>query len=98
MEKAGAWPRWLRVSMPPKIVGGSGRWFACHTTRFLISPLGRVRPNRPAVMGCIDNAGPVFAGKEKLRKVRANRITPEEVEQGPSNSPIPSMNRTCRVS
>jgi hypothetical protein len=42
------------------------------------------------VMRCIYNGGAVFDWDENnLRKIRAHRIEPEEVEQGLSSSPIP---------
>lgn len=46
--------------------------------------------NELAVMRCIYNKGAVFDWDENnLRKIRAHRIKPEEVEQGLANSPIP---------
>ena len=43
----------------------------------------------PFVMRCIYNRGAVFDwDKNNLRKIRAHRIKPEEVEQGLSNNPI----------
>jgi len=46
-------------------------------------------PNRPHVMLCIYNEDAVFDWDENnLRKIRAHRIKPEEVEQGLSNNPI----------
>ena len=44
----------------------------------------------PTVMRCIYNRGAVFEWDEKnVRKIRAHRVKPEEVEQGLSNDPIP---------
>jgi len=46
--------------------------------------------NASTAMRCIYNMSAVFEwDKNNLRKIRAHRIKPEEVEQGLSNSPIP---------
>jgi hypothetical protein len=46
-------------------------------------------PELRFVMRCIYNRGAVFDWeKNNLRKIRAHRIRPEEVEQGLSNNPI----------
>ena len=47
-------------------------------------------PYRPDVMLCIYNESAVFDWDENnLRKIRAHRIKPEDIEQALSNDPIP---------
>jgi uncharacterized DUF497 family protein len=54
---------------------------------FPVSPF--LIPHRPDVMQCIYNGSAVFDwDKNNLRKIRAHRIKPEEVENALSSDPI----------